>query len=956
MTNMEEKTIIVDAENAERTVGRFEEVNGSLDAEKKKILRIVSSHSRFLGNSIIRNPRTLSILANEKSLAKKRTLSAHRGPLRTIVKNSQDPARLSEKLKEYKYKELCRIIYREIKGICEFRCTLEEISDLAIAIVRAVLDFYRQSMQGAKEFEFVVLGMGKLGGRLLNLSSDIDLIYLYRNEQYSEEILRLSSSITKAISSISAGGFLYRVDLGLRPGGNMSPVAVSIDGALEHYFHWAETWERAVLLKAAPIAGDLDLGSEFIKEVEPVVYRKLLDYESIDDLKSMKERLESLRKKNDVKLGQGGIREIEFFVQVTQLVNGGAVKKFRGLHNTLDGLATMAESGFITQSVEQEMSRCYLFLRKVEHSIQLWEERQTHMIPEDEAALSRISARMGFDSNADFMTAYEEITSLVLKNYRDLFFKPGMEVEEKGKEFWEDAEFTATDDIDHEEASVSLRFFIFQLLLEGNMDREEAVVSLQNLGFQSPDTAADIILRLLDPKRAGLTEKGRMLSKKVVPAFLSEILKQSAPDTTLLNLDRFLSGLGSRMSVYALLNENPEIISLLTKTFSRKGMLSDFLIRHPEYLDSVILKDVAGFYDSKESMDAALREEVHSQEFFEDKLNALRSFKHTESLKLCFRELSGDLDPLYVGKYLSMVADVVMDSSLEMAREDLRVSPEKKELLKNMIVLGLGKLGGEEMSYTSDLDIIFIYEGDDHELFSKYGQRFISNLSVYTSESFCYKVDLELRPSGNSGTLVTSLDAFAEYHASSALMWERQALVKARVVAGNRELGKKAMKIIDKFVYSSSLAEDFHKEIYRLRARIENELSNEDESTFNLKSGKGGIIDIEFLVQMLQLAHGRENPDIRTANTMDAIRALDSAGFIESVESEALTKGYIFLRRMGNMLSLLSERAKNEISQDDFERMAEEFGLSGGDSLRIKYLRVTEEVRVIYDKYFLKAF
>ncbi len=951
---MEKKAIIVDAENAERTVGRFEEVNGPLDAEKKKILQMVSSHSRFLGNSIIRNPRTLGMLANEKSLVKKRTLSAHRGPLRTIVKNSRDSAHLSEKLKEYKYKELCRIIYREIGGLCEFRHTLEEISDLAVAIVRAVLDFYRQSVRGSEEFEFVVLGMGKLGGRLLNLSSDIDLIYLYRNEQYSEEILRLSSSITKAISSISAGGFLYRVDLGLRPGGNMSPVAVSIDGALEHYFHWAETWERAVLLKTTPIAGDLELGFEFIREVEPVVYRKLLDYESIEDLKSMKERLEGLRKKNDVKLGRGGIREIEFFVQVTQLISGGTVKKFKGLLNTLDGLEAMAESGFITRSVGQEMSRCYLFLRKVEHSVQLWEERQTHMIPEDEEALSRISARMGFANNTDFMSAYEEITSLVLKNYRDLFFKPSMEVEEKGKEFWEVAEFAATEDIDREEAAVSLRFFVFQLLLEGDIDREEAVVSLQNLGFESPDTAADIILKLLDPRRSGLTEKGRMLSKKVVPAFLSEILKQSSPDTTLLNLDRFLSGISSKMSVYALLNENSRIISLLTKLFSRSGMLSDFLIRHPEYLDSVILKDVAGFYDSKESMDAALREELRSQEFFEDRLDALRSFKNIESLKLCFRELSGDIDPLHVGRYLSMVADVVMDSSLEMARENLQVSPEKRELVKNMIVLGLGKLGGGEMSYTSDLDIIFIYEGNDHELFSRYGQRFISNLSVYTSKGFCYKVDLELRPSGKSGALVTSLDAFADYHASSALTWERQSLVKARVVAGNRELGKKVTTIIDNFVYSGPIAEDFHEEIYRLRLRIENELSNENESMFNLKSGKGGIIDIEFLVQMLQLAHGRENPAVRTVNTMEAVRALGDAGFMESAESETLAEGYIFLRRMGNLLSLLNERTKNEISRTDFERMAEEFDFGGrGDSLRTEYLRVTGEIRAIYDKYFL---
>ncbi|MCY4262614.1 MAG: bifunctional [glutamate--ammonia ligase]-adenylyl-L-tyrosine phosphorylase/[glutamate--ammonia-ligase] adenylyltransferase, partial [Candidatus Dadabacteria bacterium] len=279
------------------------------------------------------------------------------------------------------------------------------------------------------------------------------------------------------------------------------------------------------------------------------------------------------------------------------------------------------------------------------------------------------------------------------------------------------------------------------------------------------------------------------------------------------------------------------------------------------------------------------------------------------------------------------------------------------KLLDNMVVLGLGKLGGWEMSYASDLDIIFIYEGEDHELFSKCGQRFISNLSVYTSESFCYKVDLELRPSGKSGALVSSLEVFEEYHKTSAQIWEKQALVKARAVAGNRALGEKVMKVIEDFVYSNKLPPDFREEIYRLRGRIEKELASETESRFNLKTGRGGLVDIEFLVQMLQLAYGGENPELRTVNTMEAIRSLGRCGLIESTESETLAGGYLFLRRMGNMLSLLNERAKNEITQDDFERMAVEFGFGGkGDFLKDEYMCVTEDIRQIHDKYFSGSF
>ena len=928
----DKKILLPDEQNAHLTVERFQEINGRISAEKEKILRIISAHSRFLGSSIIRNPHTLDVLSNGKVIGRKKTLSSHRRPLSSAVKNSPDSESLSERLKEYKYTELCRIIYREILGLCPFRQTLEEISDLAVALVRAVLNFYRYADEDGDKFEFVVLGMGKLGGRLLNLSSDIDLVYLYRNEQYAEHVSRLCASVTRTISSVSAGGFLYRVDLGLRPGGSMSPVAVSVDGAINHYYHWAETWERAVLLKASPIAGDLELGREFLSELEPVIYQRLLDYESIDDLKEMKVRLEAVRKENDVKLGVGGIRDIEFFVQATQLMSAGAVKRLRGLMNTVDALGIMAATGFITQEVRREMETCYFFLRKVEHSIQLWDELQTHSIPTEESSLERLSKRMGFESIPDFRAAYEETTSSVVKNYRNLFFDPGIEVEEKGREFWEVADFMA----------------------EGNIDHDEAVLAFGNLGFSAPDDAVEIISRLIDPKRAGLTEKGRILSKKVIPAFLSDIIRRSDPDAALMNLERFVTGLGSRMSVYSLLNENPEIISLLSSLFSRSGMLSNFLIRHPEYLDSIILKDVTRFYSSEQELSDALLEAVSEQEFFEDKLNALRSFKHIESLKLCFREFSEDLDPVYVGKYLSMVADAVMDSSLLLARDSLKCSAGKRKLLDNMVVLGLGKLGGREMSYASDLDIIFIYEGEDHELFSRYGQRFISNLSVYTSESFCYKVDVELRPSGNSGALVSSLDAFEEYHRSSAHIWERQALVKARVVAGNRALGEKVIKVIEDFVYNKELSVDSRKEIYRLRGRVEKELANETESRFNLKTGRGGLVDVEFLVQMLQLAHGSKHPQLRTTSTIEAIQSLGRCGLIGSWEVRTLAGGYLFLRRMGNLLSMLNERSKNEIAQEDFDRVAVEFGFGGeGDFLMSEYSRVTGDIRGIYNKYFL---
>lgn len=928
---MRNPPVFPDEENAKTTVQRFREEHGRLDPKKKKILHAIASHSRFLGNSIIRNPGTLAALGNAKALERKKTVSSHRSPLASIDKGSNDAEEFGEKLRDYKYRELSRITYREILGLCDFRHVMEEVSDLAVATVRAVVDFHRSRVECGEEFEFAVLGMGKLGGRLLNLSSDIDLIYLYRAEEHVERISRLCTNVTRTLSSVSPGGFLYRVDLGLRPGGSRSPVAVSMDFALEHYFYFAETWERAVLLKASAIAGELSLGEEFIAEVKPVIYRKLLDYESIEDIRNMKTQLESVQKEGDVKLGKGGIREVEFFVQATQLVSGGAVPELQGLMNTIDGLGAMARAGFITAEVRDQMTDCYIFLRRVEHSIQLWDELQTHRVPFEGQALTRLSKRMGFENEEDFKSAYEQVTVLVEKHYRNLFFDSSTEVEERSREFWELADF----------------------LTEGNVESEEVVSALGNLGFSAPATAIDTIAHLLDPKRSGLMEKGRVLSKKVIPAFLSSVIKLNNPDAALMNLERFVSGLGSKMSVYALLAENPEIISLLVRLFSRSGELSNFLIKHPEYLDAIILKDVTQIYDSKEAMGRSLVEVMAAEEFFEDKLDALRNFKHVESLKICFRELSEEVDPVYVGNYLSMVADVVMDSSLRLARESLSVSGKKKKLLDNMVVIGLGKLGGREMSYTSDLDVIFIYEGDDHELFSKYGQRFISNLSLYTSEGFCYKIDMELRPSGNSGTLVSSLDAFRLYHSDSAFLWEKQALVKARAVAGNRVLGERVMKIIEDFVYSEVPSGDFRAEINDHRGRIETELAAETEHSYNIKAGRGGLIDIEFLAQMLQLAHGSENPRLRVADTLGAVNALRDLGLLTDGEAGELRDGYLFLRKMSNILNLLNERAKNKITQEDFDRLAVEFGMGGkGDSLKKRYETVTEGIRRVYDRHF----
>ncbi|MCA9810836.1 MAG: bifunctional [glutamate--ammonia ligase]-adenylyl-L-tyrosine phosphorylase/[glutamate--ammonia-ligase] adenylyltransferase, partial [Candidatus Dadabacteria bacterium] len=579
------------------------------------------------------------------------------------------------------------------------------------------------------------------------------------------------------------------------------------------------------MINARLIPGYISLGEKFVAAMEPFVYKKFLDYSSIEDLKDMKTRLDQLEKKRDVKLGKGGIREIEFFVQALALVNGGEIKYIRE-NNTLKALGKLEAAHLITPQIRRTLSDSYLFLRKVEHNIQLADERQTHKLPSSPDDLEKLALRVGVPDRDELERLYKERTAAVSSVYKGLFYEPSQKTEEVGKEFWKAAGF----------------------LMEGNLNEEEAIENLNALGFKNPGMAADLLSKLLDAKRGGLTQGGRAATRKVIPAFLASVLKSPDPDLAIVNLERFVSGIGWRTSLYSVLAENPDIIELLVKLFSTSGYLSNFLIRHPEYMDVITLRDVRAEYPSKGEMLAQLHESLAEEDDYGAQLDVLRRFRHVETLKICLRDLNGEVGPFYVGKYLSMVAEAILEAGLEIAWEVVRDKEKHPEKNHKMVVMGMGKLGGKELSYNSDLDVIFIYDGkeEEHMFYSKLGQKVISVLSVPTGEGYAYKIDMGLRPSGRSGALVTSLNAFRKYQQESAQIWERQALVKAAPSAGNEKVGNKIMKLVTEFVYERPIHEGFEKEIKRLRKRMEKEIAAESREKLNIKTGRGGIVDIEF--------------------------------------------------------------------------------------------------------------
>ena len=914
-----------DEVNAGNTLDIFRQVNKKVSKKKEDILFHLSSYSRFIGREITRNPTILDYLVTSKYTKNHKPYEELLNDANEISNKSQNINQFQSEIKRYKYKEFARIILKDIRDSSVFVQTMQELSDLASAIVSSVLFFHSKDDTSIWD-NFVVIAMGKLGGRELNLSSDIDLIYLFDGTENLEPIFKFAENITKTLSNRTEDGFLYRVDLGLRPGGGKSPIAVSLEGSLEHYNYWGDTWERGALIKARPIAGNLELGNRFLEEVENFIYKRHLDYASIEDIKEMKFKLDSLHKVGDVKLGKGGIREIEFFVNAFQLIHGGTLKQLRS-NSLLKTLEILTELKFISDDIRQTLESSYIFLRKTEHFIQLVEEKQTHALPTKSEDLQLLAKRVGLKNEKEFAKEYSRITNNVSEIYNKLFLESSQKIEQSGKEFWELADF----------------------LTEGHISEEQATSKLSELGFKDPKTALIIIEILLNPKKGGLTQRGRSLSRKIIPVLLKYVISSVNPDVSLRNVDRFLSSIGSRSSIYSVLLENPEICALLSKLFSTSAYLSAFLIKHPEYLDILTLRSVWKDYKSSEEMIAELSDTVKKEPDFEGKLDSLRRFKHVETLKLSMMYLNGELEPGYLGNYISMIADAVVNVGLEVALKEMKPAKSRK---KEIVVIGMGKLGGMEMGYNSDLDVIFVYNGDDHEYYSKLGQKLISVLSIPTGEGFAFKIDMGLRPSGNAGALVSSLESFKNHHKKGAMLWERQALLKARVIAGDKQLAKKVMSTIESFVYKQPLQDESIKEISRLRKRMELELAKETKTKFNIKTGHGGLVDIDFIVQLLQLKHGAKLKIIRQTNTIEALASLFNEAIISESEFKTLDTGYKFLRRIENAVRLIQDKATSDIQIDDFNKAGEIIFNTSGESLLKEYKSVTKKIRKIYNSYF----
>ncbi len=947
------------------------------DEESAGRLITLCGSSQMLTSIITRDPALLDELLVNNQIEVRKGVEHFTVELRRWIgegKESREAARL---LRLYRQQEYLRIGARDLLGLSPLADTTADLAGLASASLEVATNFCLRELKekhgaplqengsgGMCEAQFVVLGMGKLGGGELNFNSDIDIIYLYSSDKGETSgadglgnraidlhtfFVRLSEMVTKMVGAVTEDGYVFRVDLDLRPEGTRGPITNSLRSAEIYYESWGQSWERAAMIKASPVAGSIALGEEFLATIEPFVYRRHLDFTAIEEIRAMKERIDlSLLRKGrewaNVKLGMGGIREIEFFIQALQLIHGGKDRHIRQ-KNSLDAIKALAEKGYIEDKDAGALTEAYIFLRNLEHRIQIVEGRQSHTIPEDGREVQRLAKMMGFQDNSGrkaseaLMERYRQVTGQVHETFENLFYQSSRSI---------------TDEIPSDTL----------LLFSPDMGEEEGVERLDKLGFREPIRGWEGVKLLRDaPPFAHLSPRAHLLLGRIAPFLLYRAEKSPDPDGALERIGEFLTAIGGRAGFYSLLAENREIMLLLVKIFSTSLFLSRAFIEHPENIEILFSRELnrpeKSFSELYREVDTLLRDSRD----YEESLDIMRRFCSGEVIRIGINDLSGTIDPVTVSEQLSTLADVSLTKAYELAWEVVTgrfgTPPNPR-----FAVIALGKLGGHELRYSSDLDIIFINDSageetdgprvvSSREFFAKVAQQIITILSTPTREGIIFKVDTRLRPSGNAGPLVTTRDALLRYHREVAEVWERQPMLKARFVCGSEDLGREVLEELHNIVFSRGADRHDIAELYRIRGRMEREIAKETPDKLNIKTGYGGMVDIEFLIQTLQLQKGGTTPALRTPNTLEGIEKILEERALPPETCTTLREDYTFYILMENRLRILQNRAEGELIRGTrtLTTLARALGYAGeepSERLMEEYTKRARRVRDIY--------
>jgi [glutamine synthetase] adenylyltransferase / [glutamine synthetase]-adenylyl-L-tyrosine phosphorylase len=754
---------------------------------------------------------------------------------------------------------------------------------------------------------YSVIAMGKHGAHELNYSSDIDLIVFYDPElatlgnqrDASTVFVRITREVVALLSERTADGYVFRTDLRLRPDAGATQIALSTDAALHYYETVGQNWERAALIKSRAVAGDLGAGSAFLAELSPFIWRKYLDFAAIADIHAMKRQIHAHKgfgdigvAGHDIKLGRGGIREIEFFVQTQQLIAGGRHRDLR-TPRTLDALAVLTTQSWITETVASSLAEAYRFLRTIEHRIQMVADEQTHRLPTDPAELARLARFAGFADLDDFSTKLLAVLKTVQGHYARLF-----------------------------EASPALTAGTSNMVFAGESDDPTTLAALAALGYSRPSQVLATVRGWHHGRyRSMRSQLAREGLTQVQPVLIEAFSQTIDPDQALANFDRFLVDLPSGIQLFALLRTRPALLPLIADIMGTAPRLARILSRKRRLFDAVLDPNAFRTLPTLQTYERLVCETLQSASDSETVLDAARIVGTEQAFLIGVRILAGSITAREASQSYAALAEALIGSLHARISHDLAslhgTFPES-----GAVVVAMGKLGGLEMTASSDLDILIVYDVSLNAMtggmlsdgskplsapqyYARFTQRLVNALSAPTTEGMLYAVDLRLRPSGHQGPLATSLASFIEYQQTAAWTWEHMALTRARVISGPRNLRNHVEAIIAEILQKPRDQAKIASDVREMRARIAAEKGTTD--IWDLKQVRGGLVDLEFIVQYLQLVHANMYPEILNTNTADCIRKLAEFGLLNQADGHDLGEAAKLYNTLAGQLRLMED-------------------------------------------------
>ncbi|MBK9740612.1 MAG: bifunctional [glutamine synthetase] adenylyltransferase/[glutamine synthetase]-adenylyl-L-tyrosine phosphorylase [Actinobacteria bacterium] len=917
------------------------------DDLRRRLIDVVGM-SEALGDFMARHRGTWSVLADGEALTQApsarrmrddllRAVGAHPEMAQPVASSNTEP--VLNALRVAYRTELLGIAARDLSGLATMDTIAAWLSDLADAVLEAALAVARSGVGDTWEAcRFAVIGMGKCGARELNYVSDVDVIFVAEPADGADEqqalaaATALATGLMRACTAATSEGSIWEVDPALRPEGKQGALVRTIASHVGYYERWAKTWEFQALLKARPVAGDLMLGAEYVDAVSPFVWSAADHPGFVEDVQAMRRRVEqhvpARVADRELKLGPGGLRDVEFAVQLLQLVHGRSDVMLRS-PTTMAALESLATWGYVGRDDAATLADAYRFLRTLEHRLQLYRLRRTHTMPEDDRDLRRLGRSLGYrqDPVGELVGVWRRHAREVRRLHEKLFYRPLLQSVAR---------------LDAGEARLSL---------------QAAEQRLEALGYIDPQSA----LRHLQALTSGVSRRAA-IQRTLLPVMLGWFADAPDPDAGLLGFRRVSDALGATHWYLRLLRDESVVAERLARVLATSRYATDLLMRAPESV--AMLADESDLEPrTLASLQAEVASVVERHDEPESAVAAIRSMRRRELFRIAAAEVLRTADPEQAGAALSDVATAAVEGALRVARYSTAGAGED---VVAFAVVGMGRFGGHELGFGSDIDVIFVFDprpGVDETVATRAAAALaeeMRRLLMAPSGDPPVDIDAGLRPEGKQGPLVRSLGSYAAYYERWSATWEAQALLRAAFTAGDRDLGGAFMELVDGIRWGGTLSGDELTEVRRLKARMEAErLPRGANPNMHTKLGRGGLSDVEWVVQMLQMQHAREVPTLRTTRTLAALEAARQAGLIEDGDARELAESWQLATAIRNAVMLVRGHASDMVPVDVRELRAVAFvlGYPVGDSGRLleDYLRVTRRARLVFERLFYGA-